>query len=57
MDDFYEIIGAVVGVMILALIPTWLLMLFLGNIGADIGFWGCYPLGLILAVLFPKASV
>ncbi len=27
---------------------TWLLMLFLGNVGLNVGFWGCLPAGILL---------
>ena len=27
---------------------TWLLMLFLGNIGVNVGFWGTLPAGILL---------
>ena len=27
---------------------TWLLMLFLGNIGVNVGFWGALPAGILL---------
>jgi hypothetical protein len=27
---------------------TWLLMLFLGNIGVNVGFWGALPAGILM---------
>ena len=27
---------------------TWLLMLFLGNVGVNVGFWGALPAGILL---------
>jgi hypothetical protein len=30
---------------------TWLLMLFLGNIGFHVSYWGSLPLGIIVSVL------
>jgi len=30
---------------------TWLLMLFLGNIGMELSYWGTFPLGILLSVL------
>ena len=27
---------------------TWLLMLFLGNVGVNVGFWGSLPAGILL---------
>lgn len=30
---------------------TWLLMLFLGNVGVHVGYWGTLPLGILVSVL------
>jgi hypothetical protein len=30
---------------------TWLLMLFLGNVGATVSYWGARPLGALVSVL------
>jgi hypothetical protein len=30
---------------------TWLLMLFLGNLGANVSYWGALPLGILVSVL------
>jgi hypothetical protein len=30
---------------------TWLLMLFLGNVGANVSYWGALPLGILASVL------
>lgn len=36
---------------------TWLLMLFLGNVGlTQIGFWGALPLGILVSLLIGAAS-
>lgn len=35
---------------------TWLLMLFLGNMGVAIGYWGVLPLGILISVLLGSAS-
>lgn len=35
---------------------TWLLMLFLGNVGLPIGYWGTLPLGILVAVLIGAAG-
>ena len=29
---------------------TWLLMLFLGNIHANVSYWGALPLGVLISV-------
>jgi hypothetical protein len=39
-------------VFLLATFPaTWLLMLFLGNLGLGLGYWGTLPLGILVSVL------
>jgi hypothetical protein len=35
---------------------TWLLMLFLGNVGLALGYWGTLPLGILVSVLLGSAS-
>jgi hypothetical protein len=35
---------------------TWLLMLFLGNLGVGISYWGTLPLGILVSVLLGSAS-
>ncbi len=30
---------------------TWLLMLFLGNVGVGLGYWGTLPLGILVSSL------
>jgi hypothetical protein len=44
-------------VFLLATFPaTWLLMLFLGNVGLGLGYWGTLPLGILVSVLLGSAS-
>jgi hypothetical protein len=44
-------------VFLIATFPaTWLLMLFLGNLGADLSYWGTLPLGILVSVLLAGAS-
>jgi hypothetical protein len=44
-------------VFLIATFPaTWLLMLFLGNLGVAIGYWGTLPLGILVSVLLGSAS-
>ena len=39
-------------VFLVATVPaTWLLMLFLGNVGVHVGYWGTLPLGILVSVL------
>jgi hypothetical protein len=35
---------------------TWLLMLFLGNLGLGMSYWGTLPLGILVSVLLGSAS-
>ena len=35
---------------------TWLLMLFLGNLGVAMSYWGTLPLGILVSVLLGSAS-
>lgn len=35
---------------------TWLLMLFLGNVGVGISYWGTLPLGVLVSVLLGTAG-
>ena len=48
----------VIVVTVVASFPaTWLLMLFLGNVGlTELGFWGVLPLGILVSLLIGAAS-
>jgi hypothetical protein len=35
---------------------TWLLMLFLGNVGVNTSYWGTLPLGILVSLLLAGAS-
>jgi hypothetical protein len=35
---------------------TWMLMLFLGNIGANVSYWGALPLGVLASALLGAAT-
>jgi hypothetical protein len=35
---------------------TWLLMLFLGNLGLGLSYWGTLPLGILVSVLLGGAT-
>jgi hypothetical protein len=35
---------------------TWLLMLFLGNLGLELSYWATLPLGIIVSGLLAGAS-
>jgi hypothetical protein len=48
---------AAVGILLLATFPaTWMLMLFLGNIGTPIGYWGTLPLGILVSSLLSGST-
>ena len=45
------LIGFIV-VFLLATFPaTWLLMLFLGNLGTGVSYWGTLPLGILVSAI------
>lgn len=35
---------------------TWLLMLFVGNLGLELSYWGTLPLGILVSVLLGGVS-
>lgn len=35
---------------------TWMLMLFLGNLGTNLSYWGTLPLGILVSALLAGAS-
>jgi hypothetical protein len=44
-------------IFLLATFPaTWLLMLFLGNVGLGVSYWGALPLGILVSVLLGGAT-
>lgn len=44
-------------VFLIATFPaTWLLMLFLGNVGLTVGYWGVLPLGILVSALIGGAT-
>jgi hypothetical protein len=44
-------------IFLLATFPaTWLLMLFLGNLGLGLSYWGTLPLGILISVLLGGAT-
>jgi hypothetical protein len=36
---------------------TWLLMLFLGNVGAGLSYWGTLPLGTVVSLVIGATSI
>jgi len=48
----------IVAAVIASFPATWLLMLFLGNLGiTQVGFWGALPAGILLTFFFAGAGV
>jgi hypothetical protein len=45
------LIAMVVTFLIATFPATWLLMLFLGNIGTEVSYWGTLPMGILVSVL------
>ena len=44
-------------VFLLATFPaTWLLMLFMGNVGLAVGYWGALPIGILVSVLIGSTT-
>jgi len=35
---------------------TWLLMLFVGNVGIHLSYWGALPLGILVSMLIAGAT-
>jgi hypothetical protein len=51
--------GLLVGIVVflVATFPaTWLLMLFLGNVGLAVGYWGTLPIGILVSALLGGVS-
>ncbi|HTH04778.1 MAG TPA: hypothetical protein VL916_02865 [Ilumatobacteraceae bacterium] len=52
----FKALIALIVIFFIATFPaTWLLMLFLGNLGLGISYWGTLPLGIIVSVLLSAA--
>ena len=52
---FKALISLVVIFFIATFPATWLLMLFLGNVGLNLSYWGSLPLGILVSVLLSAA--
>jgi hypothetical protein len=47
---------AVVVLLVATFPATWLLMLFLGNVGMSLGYWGTLPLGILVSALLSGSA-
>jgi len=48
---------AIVLIFLIATFPaTWLLMLFFGNVGINLSYWGTLPMGILASVLLSAAA-
>ncbi len=60
MKGFLESVAGLAFVAIVFLIvtfpATWLLMLFVGNLGLGMSYWGSLPLGILVSALIGTAS-
>jgi hypothetical protein len=48
---FKALLLAIVIFLVATFPATWLLMLFLGNIHANVSYWGTLPIGILVSVL------
>jgi hypothetical protein len=53
---FKALLAAIVIFLIATFPATWLLMLFLGNVGVGVSYWGSLPLGILVSLLLAGAS-
>lgn len=60
MKSFLESLAGLAFAFIVFLVltfpATWLLMLFFGNIGIELSYWGTLPLGVLVSALLGGAS-
>ena len=58
--NIFESVGALALLFIVFLIATfpvtWLLMLFLGNVGAALSYWAVLPLGVVVSLVIGAGS-
>lgn len=45
------LIGAIVILLVSTFPATWLMMLFFGNLGLGLSYWGTLPLGVLVSAL------
>jgi hypothetical protein len=50
------LIGGALVFLIATFPATWLLMLFFGNVGLELSYWGSLPIGILASVLIGAAG-
>jgi hypothetical protein len=50
------LIGAIAILLVSTFPATWLMMLFLGNLGLELSYWGTLPLGILVSALLAGVS-
>jgi len=60
VKNLFESVGALLFLFVVFLVVTfpvtWLLMLFLGNVGANLSYWGTLPLGTVVSLVIGASS-
>jgi hypothetical protein len=60
VGDNVSVIRGLIAFILIFLIATfpatWLLMLFLGNLGTGLSYWGTFPLGILVSALLGGVS-
>jgi hypothetical protein len=51
-----SLIFSVVFFLVATFPATWLLMLFFGNVGLNLSYWGSLPIGVLASVLLAGAT-
>lgn len=52
-----RVLSAAILVLFVSTLPaTWMLMLFLGNVGLGLSYWGTLPLGILVSALLGGVS-
>ena len=52
-----RMVFGLIAIFLVATFPaTWLLMLFFGNMGGDVSYWGTLPLGILVSALLSGVS-
>jgi hypothetical protein len=51
-----SLIFSVVFFLVATFPATWLLMLFFGNVGLNLSYWGTLPIGVLASVLLAGAT-